>query len=80
MILALLLAAVLGGVLGDVIGTFLPEGAAKTVFSKAIEVGFDTIHLDVYAVAVSFGLKLKINFVSVLTVILVVVYFKWWYL
>ena len=77
---ALILGAVMGGLLGDVIGTFLPEGAAKTVFTKSIQIGFDTTRIDLYAVVISFGLMFKINFMSVLVVLLVIVYFRWWYL
>jgi hypothetical protein len=77
---ALILGAVVGGVIGDIIGTFLPPGAAKTLFSKSIQIGIDTTRWDFYAVAVTFGLMVKINFLSVLTVILVIVYFRWWYL
>jgi hypothetical protein len=77
---ALILGAVIGGVVGDIIGTFLPPGAAKTLFSKSILIGIDTTRLDFYAITLTFGLMVKINFLSVLTVILVIVYFRWWYL
>lgn len=77
---ALILGAVIGGVIGDIIGTFLPPGAAKTLFSKSIQIGIDTTRLDFYAISLTFGLMVKINFLSVLTVILVIVYFRWWYL
>jgi hypothetical protein len=77
---ALILGAVIGGVVGDVIATFLPPGAAKTLFSKSIQIGIDATRIDLYAISITFGLMVKINFVSVLTVILVIVYFRWWYL
>jgi len=77
---ALILGAVIGGLVGDIIGTFLPPGAAKTLFSKSIQIGIDTTRLDLYAISFTFGLMVKINFLSVLTVILVIVYFRWWYL
>lgn len=77
---ALILGAVIGGVIGDIIGTFLPPGAAKTLFSKSIQIGIDATRIDLYAISITFGLMVKINFVSVLTVILVIVYFRWWYL
>ncbi|TET93832.1 MAG: DUF4321 domain-containing protein [Candidatus Zixiibacteriota bacterium] len=80
LIVALLLAAVIGGLVGDIVGTFLPPGAAKTLFTKSLKVGFDTIKVDFYAISFTFGLMLKINFMSVLVVLLVIVYFRWWYL
>jgi len=79
-IIALVLGAVVGGLIGDIIGTFLPEGAAKTVFTKSIIIGFDAVQVDFYAIAFTVGLKLKINFMSMLMLLLVVIYFRWWYL
>ena len=80
LIVSLLLAAIIGGLIGDVIGSFLPPGAAKTLFTRALVVGFDTIKVDFYAISFTFGLTFKINFMSVLVVLLVIVYFRWWYL
>lgn len=79
-IIALVLGAVFGGLLGDIIGTYLPEGAARTLFTKSIEIGFNTMRLDLYAMSFTIGLMLKINFMSMLMVLLVIVYFRWWYL
>lgn len=79
-ITALILGAVMGGLIGDIIGTYLPPGAAKTVFTKSVEIGINTTKVDFYAVSFTFGLTFKINFVSVLVVLLVIVYFRWWYL
>jgi hypothetical protein len=77
---ALILAAVLGGLIGEVVGSFLPDGAVKTLFVQSVRIGFDTIHANLYTVDFSFGMYLKLNFVSVLCVILVLIYYRWWYL
>lgn len=77
---ALILGAVIGGLIGDVLVTFLPEGAPKTVFTKNITIGFDTIKVDFYAISFMVGLMVKINFMSALVVLLVIIYFRWWYL
>jgi hypothetical protein len=77
---ALVLGAVIGGLIGDIIGTYLPAGAAKTLFSKSIQIGLDTTRVDFYAFTLTFGFTVKINFMSVLAVILVMVYIRWWYL
>lgn len=79
-VVTLLLAAVIGGLMGDLIGTFIPEGAVRTLFQKNLPIGFDAISVDFFSISFTFGLWLKINFVSVLMVILVLVYFRWWYL
>lgn len=80
LIVALLLGAVLGGLVGDIVGSFLPAGAAKTMFTKNIQIGFGPTQVDFYAISFTAGLKFKINFMSVLVVLLVIVYFRWWYL
>ncbi len=80
-LVALILGAVVGGLLGDIIASFLPAGsAAKLVFGKSIEIGMDTMRIDFYAITFTFGLKLKVNFMSVLVLLLVIIYFRWWYL
>ena len=77
---ALILGAVIGGLLGEIIATYLPDGAAKTLFSKSIEIGFQTLKVDFYAISFTVGLMLKINLLSALAVILLMIYFRWWYL
>jgi len=79
-VIILLLAAVIGGLIGDLIGSFIPDGAVRTLLKKSIDIGFKTISFDFYSISMTFGLMLKINFVSILMVILVIAYFRWWYL
>ena len=79
-ITALILGAVFGGLIGDIIGSYLPEGAAKTVFTTSIQIGLDTTKVDFFAVSFTIGLMFKINFMSVLVVLLVIFYFRYWYL
>ncbi len=80
MMVALVLAAVVGGLIGDLVGSFLPEGAVKTLFEKSIEIGLRPSTLELYAISLTFGLMFEINFVSILMIILVIAYFKWWHL
>ena len=79
-IIALLLGAIIGGFVGDLIGSMLPPGAAKTLFMKSIEIGFGPTPVNLYSISFTFGIAFKINFMSVLTVLLVIIYFRWWYL
>ena len=79
-VIALVLAAVIGGLIGDLIGSFIPEGAVRTLFKGSVDIGFKTISFDLYSISFTIGLMVKINFVSILMVILVIVYFRWWYL
>jgi hypothetical protein len=79
-ITGLILGAIMGGLVGDIIGTYLPDGAARTLFMKSVVIGFDATKIDLYAITLTIGLMFKINFMSVLFVLLVIVYFRWWYL
>jgi uncharacterized membrane protein YeiH len=80
LIFALLLAAVVGGLLGDMIGEFLPEGTTKTLFQKSLEIGISPVTANLFTVNFTFGFMFKINFVSVLFLLMVVIYFRWWYI
>lgn len=80
LIFSLLLAAIVGGVLGDIIGELLPTGTAKTLFQKNLQVGISTFTLDLYAISLTLGFMFKINFVSVLFLAMVIVYFRWFYI
>jgi len=80
LIVSLLLAAIVGGLLGDIIGDFLPQGVAKTLFQKHLSIGFSPVSLDLFSIALTLGLMIKINFVSVLFVVMVIIYFRWWYI
>jgi hypothetical protein len=80
LIVALLLGAILGGLVGDIIGHLLPDGGAKTLLSRAVVIGFDTVKVDFYAIAFTIGLTFKINLVSLLFVALVILYFRYWYI
>lgn len=80
LIISLLLAGIVGGLVGDIVGNYLPEGAVKTLFQKNIPIGFDTGTIEFYVLSFSFGIKVVINFMSMLFMILVLIYFRWWYI
>jgi large-conductance mechanosensitive channel len=77
---ALILGAVIGGLIGELVGSFLPEGAVKTLFTESKVFGFEPLTLEIYALTFTIGLMIKINFVSILMIIFVIVYFRWWYI
>lgn len=83
LIFALLLATIVGGLLGDMIGEFLPQGTAKTLFQKNVQVGIGVDHpvsADFFSISLAFSFAFRINFVSVLFMIMVLIYFRWWYI
>ena len=77
---SIFVAAIFGAVTGDVVSGVLPDGAAKTLLGKHIEVGFDATKVDLYALSFTVGFLVRINFMSILLVIFVLVYFRWWYI
>jgi len=77
---ALILGAIMGGLIGDVIGSYLPPGGPKDLFSKSYQIGFGPSRVDFWALSFTIGLTFKVNFISVLVVLLVIAYFRWWYL
>jgi len=74
LVFSIIAAAVFGGLIGDIVSGFLPDGTAKLLLGKQIEIGFDATRIDLYA------LSFTVNFMSVLLVILVLIYFRWWYI
>jgi len=79
-IIGLLLAGIVGGLIGEIIGSFLPAGTIKTLFTASKMIGFDTGTVEFYSITLSFSLLLHFNFVSVLMMLFVLAYFRWWYL
>jgi hypothetical protein len=80
LIVSIIMAAVFGGLIGDIVSEFLPEGTAKMLFAKETEIGFDATKIDVYALSFTVGIMFRVNLMSVLFVILVLIYFRWWYI
>ena len=79
-VLGVLLAGIVGGLMGEVVGSFLPDGAAKTLIVSSFDIGFTESTLKIYSINVTLGIMFKFNFVSVLMMIFVLAYFRWWYL
>ncbi len=93
MILAAVFGGLIGDVVGSFLpdGTIktlfvkhLEVGIGSNTFAT-ISDGSDPFRyapltINLFAITLTFGLLLKINFVSVLCVLLVFVYFRWWFL
>ena len=89
LIVGIVMAAVGGALVGDLVGSFLPDGTIKTLFQKHVEIGLgqtaglqtvEPLTINLYALSLVLGLTIRINFVSVLFVLLLLIYFRWWYL
>ena len=81
LIFSILTAAIFGGLIGDIVSGYLPDGStAKLLFGKTVSVGFDATKVDVFALSFTVGFTFRVNFMSVLFVIFVLIYFRWWYI
>ncbi len=85
----MVLAAVAGGLVGEIVGSLLPEGTMKTLFEEHIAIGIgqgveleevEPLRINLYAISLAVGLTIRINLISVLFVLLLFIYFRWWYL
>ena len=79
-IIGLLLAGIVGGLVGDIIGSFLPAGTIQQLFTTSKNFGFDTGKVTFYSIDFQLSLMFHFNFVSVLMMVFVLAYFRWWYL
>lgn len=89
LVVGIVMAAVAGALVGDIVGSMLPDGTIKTLFEKNIEIGVgrrigmepvEPLAVNLYALTFVLGFTVRINFVSVLFVLLLLIYFRWWYL
>ena len=79
-VIGVLLAGIVGGLIGEIIGSFLPQGTVKTLFTQSIPMGFGPLSFEFYTISFTLGVLFQLNFVSVLMMIFVLAYFRWWYL
>ncbi len=75
----IILGAIVGSTVGHILGIVLPQGAAKTVFLKALTVGIPTFTLNLAIVKLTFGFVLHINLVTVIFIILLAYILRWFY-
>ncbi|MGD8717674.1 MAG: DUF4321 domain-containing protein [Candidatus Zixiibacteriota bacterium] len=61
--------ALLGTMVGELLGAYLPDGAVKNFFIKSITFGLDPATLNLHILALTFGLVLKINVVTIIGII-----------
>ncbi len=78
--MAIITGAVIGGLVGSILAYILPPGVVKTLLQKSITLGFEPVRVDLWVISLTFGLKLYINFLSIIGIFVAIYYFKWWYL
>ena len=73
LVLILFIGLILGTLFGDLIAFLLPDGVVKQFFLQSTNLSFsnilgknDYIYLDLGALGLIFGFKLKLNFTSII--------------
>jgi hypothetical protein len=65
---------IVGSLLGDLLGSLLPHGTVRDVISKGPTVGLTPpATVDLHYLAVTFGLRLKINLIGILGIVIAAV-------
>ena len=78
-IFILLVGLIVGSFIGDLLGMVLPDGAAKTVMTTPLRVGFHPISIDLHIFTFIFGLMVRINLFGIVGVLLLGYSLKWLY-
>ncbi|MEE8639661.1 MAG: DUF4321 domain-containing protein [bacterium] len=68
-LIIVIIGALLGTMVGELLGAYLPEGGAKNFFLKSITFGLDPATLNLHILALTFGLILKINVLTIIGII-----------
>ena len=76
----LFLGIIIGTVVGEVIGILLPEGKAiRDVFVSSTDFHVGPLHLDLVVFSLTLGFSLKVNLMSVIGIVVVVLMLRWYW-
>jgi pimeloyl-ACP methyl ester carboxylesterase len=77
LIVVLVLGLFIGGAVGEALALILPNGVVKTFFVKPVPYSLGPGTLDLHAFAVTMGLSINVNVMSVLGVVLAIYLLRW---
>ena len=77
-VVALVVGMISGALVSELLRMILPTGVVRDFLTYKINFGFETITLNLALMKISFGLRFDFTVVSLLFVVAVVYYFKWW--
>lgn len=78
LIVSIIVGLIIGGLLGELISYVLPTGVVKTFFLKSVDFGFEPVKVDLVILSFTFGFKMEFNFISLVSIVIIIYYFKWW--
>lgn len=76
-ILVLIIGALIGSALGEVLAYVLPDGVVKQFFLKSFIPTFGPGTVDIGILKLTFGISLKINFISIIGITIAAYVLRW---
>ncbi len=76
-VLTVLLGIAVGTVVGQVLAVALPDGIPRDVLVQSAQFEVEPFTLNLMVITLTFGISLKLNFISVLGILVMVQLLKW---
>lgn len=76
-LLVLIVGALIGSALGEILAFVFPAGVVKQFFLKAFSPSFGPADLDIGILTLTFGIRLKINFISIFGIFIAGYLLRW---
>ena len=77
LVVVLVLGLLIGGAVGELFALLLPEGVVKEFFVRAVTARLGPAEIDLHAFALTLGVAVNVNVMSVLGVVLAVYLLRW---
>jgi hypothetical protein len=77
-IIALIAGLVGGSLISELLKMVLPTGVVKDFLTYSVNFGMDPVTVDLAAIKLTLGLTFSFTIFSLLFIIGIVYYFKWW--
>jgi hypothetical protein len=78
LLISIVVGLLLGSLLGELIGMACPSGVVKDFFLKSVTPEFGPVSVNLLVVAMTFGVTLKLNIISILGVFIAIYYLRWY--
>lgn len=76
--LAVVVGLIAGALISELLQLILPTGVVRDFLTRSFNFGFSPSELNLGVVRLTFGINLSFTIVSLLVIVGVVYYFKWW--
>jgi len=77
-LLALLVGLISGTLMSELLRMVLPTGVVRDFLTYDVGFGLDPVGLNLAAIKLTLGISFSFTIISLLFIIAIVYYFKWW--